>query len=196
MLIDYLKQIPDVRRAEGREYKLHDIIYISILALLSNAKGYSDIASFIDIHFEKLKKGLNLKWRRRPTISAIYKILIDIDAEELENAMRKYSEKLIEVTSENQSQNKARKHFCFDGKKLNGSFSHTKGTRAKEIFNIFSTYNQIILGHVIIDEKESEIPALQTLLQELNLKDVVITADAIHCQKKLLKEPKRLVPSL
>lgn len=192
MLMDILKTIPDHRDPQGREYKLHDIFYISILAILGNAKTYADIARFMEVNFDMLKKALGLKWRRPPVDSAIYKIIVGTEPEEVERAFRAHGE---ELTKKNETElvetqaDKPRKHFCFDGKKLNGSFSRSKNTRAQEIFNIFAAHEQIILGHVSIDEKESEIPALQELFETLDLEDVIVTADALHCQKKLLKMP-------
>jgi predicted transposase YbfD/YdcC len=43
------------------------------------------------------------------------------------------------------------------------------------------------LAHIVLENKESEIPALQNFLTQIEIKGKVITADAIHCQKKLLK---------
>lgn len=193
MLMDILKTIPDHRDPQGREYKLYDIFYISILAILGNAKTYADIARFMEINFDILKKALGLKWRRPPVESAIYKIIVGTEPAAVELAFRTHGEELTKKKEaelvEVKEDQARRKHFCFDGKKLNGSFSRSKNTRAQEIFNIFTAHEQIILGHVLIDEKESEIPALQELFETLDLEDVVVTADALHCQKKLLKMP-------
>lgn len=41
----------------------------------------------------------------------------------------------------------------------------------------------MILGHIEVDEKENEIPAVQRLLAELGLAERILTADAAHCQK-------------
>jgi hypothetical protein len=198
MLVDILKKIPDPRDAEGREYQLWEVLFVTILALLANAKGYSDVARFIEVHFETLKERLNLKWRRPPVISAIQKILVRINPKDVEEAFRMHSEKLNDQCNNISEEKKTftpKKHICFDGKKLNGSFSKARNKRAQEIFNIFAAQTQIVLGHVSLDDKDSEIPALQELVASLNLEEVVITADAIHCQKKLLKKQKKQAQS-
>ena len=92
--MDILKAIPDHRDPQGREYKLYDILYISVLAILSNAKRYADIARFIEINFEILKKALGLKWRRPPVESAIYKIIVGTKPEAVELAFRAHGEEL------------------------------------------------------------------------------------------------------
>ena len=49
----------------------------------------------------------------------------------------------------------------------------------------FSHYRGEILGIKIMEnKKQSEIVAVQDLLELLDLKGVVFTMDALHCQKK------------
>lgn len=135
MLMDILKTIPDHRDPEGREYKLYDIFYISILAILGNAKRYADIARFMEVNFDILKKALGLKWIRPPVESAIYKIIVGTEPEVVELAFRAHGEELTHKKETEMTEvpvEQPRKHFCFDGKKLNGSFSRSKehaGTR-------------------------------------------------------------------
>ncbi len=49
----------------------------------------------------------------------------------------------------------------------------------------FAADTALVLGHLEIDDKSNEIPAVQRLLGELGLAASVITVDALHCQKKL-----------
>ena len=49
----------------------------------------------------------------------------------------------------------------------------------------------LILAHVEIDEKSNEIPAAQQLLGELHVAHNTITLDALHCQKKPSRLPRK-----
>lgn len=179
-LLSILSTIPDHRDRQGREYRLEHILLFSILALLSNAKGYTDIERFIAAHFEELKSIFKLKWRRVPHFSAIRKIIVGLDPIEIEKAFETAASQ-----QDNLSQEKGQKHYCFDGKALNGSFSQVRDKRAMHVFQVFAAHSQIILAHVPLDDKDSEIPAFQELLMTLDLKGCLVTADALHCQKKL-----------
>ncbi len=196
-LLNILMTIPDRRHAEGREYRLEHILYFSVIALLSNAKGFSDITRFIEEHFDTLKSLFKLKWRRCPTVSAIQKIIVGVDpvafAKTFEEAASK--SKGFSKVDEEQPLTQ-RKQVCFDGKTLRGSFSHTKDKRAQQVFQVFATHSQLILAHLPLEDKDSEIPALQEFLGRLNLKGCIVTADALHCQKKHLSAPERLELSL
>lgn len=183
-LLSILSDVPDHRDAQGREYRLEHIVLFSVLALLSNAKGYTDIERFITAHFEDLKRIFKLKWRRVPHFSAIRKIIIGINPEILEQV---FEAAFAEQAST--PQQKHQKHMCFDGKALNGSFSRTQDQRAMHVFQVFAAHSQIILAHLPLDDKDSEIPAFQDFLMRLDLKGCIVTADAIHCQKKLLSAP-------
>jgi hypothetical protein len=180
MLLDILKNIPDQRRPEGREYYLHHILLFSILGLLSGSRTYTDLERFMQTHFEKLKSIFKLKWRRVPHFSAIRKIIIGVCPEDIECAFREFSSKQSEAIPAS-----GIRQLCFDGKTLNGSFSHVHDKRAFNVFQAFANYSQIILAHLCVEEKENEIPAFQDFLLSLNLKDCVVTADAMHFQKKL-----------
>ena len=179
MLIDILKEIDDPRSYHGKEYQLWQILLVSILSQLSGGKTYTDIRTFLDVHYNTLNEIFRFKWRHLPDSSAIRKIIVCVDPDEIERAFRKHAK----VCAEGGTDTK-RKHICFDGKSLNGSFSHTKDTRASRVFSVFSVCSQIILAHIPLPEdKDHETQAFQEFLLSLNLKDVVVTADALHCQK-------------
>ncbi len=179
MLLDFLKEIPDHRDREARQYDLPHVLFFTILAILSNAKNYKDVSRFITTHFEKLKEVYGIKWRQAPAYTSVHNILIGVAHHKMEETFQKYSFLL--------SQAPTGKHICFDGKTLRGSFQNLKSIKAMGLFEIFSTFDKIVLGHVPIAEKDHEIPVLQELLTSLPLAGSIVTVDALHCQKKHLK---------
>ena len=48
-----------------------------------------------------------------------------------------------------------------------------------------TTTSRLVLGQEAVDEKSNEIPAVQKLLEELDLAGHIVTCDAMHCQKNL-----------
>ncbi len=191
MLLCLLEDLTDPRSYHGKEYKIHHIVYFSVLAILANAKTYTDIATFIRVHFPLLKESFGLKWRHAPDCSAIRKIIVAVDSEELESLFRKDAKQL-----ESEGAEAPFKQICFDGKALRGSFSHTKDTRAAAVFSAFAVHSNLVLAHMPLEtKKDHEIPAFQEFLLSLDLKDVVVTADALHCQKKPLNAQSEPKPS-
>ena len=45
--------------------------------------------------------------------------------------------------------------------------------------------DQIVLGHMMVDEKSNEIPAAPELIEALGMEGCLFTLDAEHCQKNL-----------
>lgn len=61
-----------------------------------------------------------------------------------------------------------------------------KDKKALHMLEAFATGVDLIIGHVEIDSKSNEIPAVQEFIRESGLDGCIFTMDALHCQKKLL----------
>ena len=80
---------------------------------------------------------------------------------------------------------------AFDGKLLKGSFDSFNDAKAKQVLSAFAVDTALVLAHIEIDDKSNEIPAVQKLLEELDVAGHIVTCDAMHCQKKPLKPRQR-----
>ena len=182
--LSLLATIPDPRRAEGKMYKLPYVLLFSILAVVSGANSYRGICTFIKVHRGKLNKAFGLAWRRPPAHTAIRFILQGLDTEEMEKAFRQHAAHL--------NGNERGTHaLALDGKTLRGSFDAFNDVRARQVFSVFAADTALVLAHVEIDEKTNEIPAAQKFIKELDVADKIITLDAMHCQKKRSKPPRK-----
>ncbi len=56
----------------------------------------------------------------------------------------------------------------------------------EKMMNIVTAYTDtgISLGQITVDNKSNEIPAVRDLIDLLNIEGMIITADAMHCQKE------------
>ena len=66
-LLDALKQIPDPRRDQGKRYPLPYLLLFSILAILSGARGFSDIIIFMEQRLNVLNEVFGINLKRAPT---------------------------------------------------------------------------------------------------------------------------------
>lgn len=186
MLISCFDSITDNRVTGRTTYDLKHALLFIVLALLSNAKSYRAIAVFIEERRRLLRKVFGVKWKKSPAHNTIRDILHSVSAEELEKSFRSHAARL-ESSAQEVEKGKQLKQISFDGKALCGSVDNSIDKRFIQLLSGFSVEGKIILCHYEIDEKSNEIPALQKLIEELGLKGILITADAMHCQKKLLK---------
>ena len=182
--VSLLATIPDPRRAEGKLYELPHVLLFSIFAVVSGANSYRGIRTFIKAHRQGLNKAFKIHWKRAPAHTAIRYILQGLSGEDVERAFREHAA----VLNQSPKGNCARV-VAFDGKVLKASFDNFSDAKAKQVLSAFAVDTALVLAHIEIDEKSNEIPAMQKLLGELDLADKIITADAIHCQKKHSKPP-------
>jgi len=181
-----LATIRDPRRAEGRLYLLPHVLLFSILAIVSGANSYRGVRTFIKMHRVKLNKAFKISWKRPPAHTAIRYILQGLEAAEVEKAFREHAARLNNVAA-----SPGARVVAFDGKTLKGSFDAFNDARARQVLSAFAADTALVLAHIEIDEKSNEIPAVQKLMEELNLADRIVTCDAMHCQKKPSKPPLR-----
>lgn len=180
-ILSHLESIADPRRAQGKRYQLKYVLLFTIFAILSNAKSYRNIEAFITAGLRRLNKTFQIKWKRSPDYTQIRNIIIAIEKDSMEKAFRMYSMELSEPPVANK---KCRKYIAFDGKALRGSIDRFQDKKCLQELFAYEINGKIILGHIDIDEKSNEIPAMQELIEKLNLRDCIFTADAMHCQKK------------
>jgi hypothetical protein len=182
--LSLLESIPDPRRAEGKRYQLPHILLFSILAIVSGANSYRGIQTFIMVHRKKLNRAFGLKWKRPPAHTAIRYILQGLSANAVEKGFREHAANLNLAAVGSSA-----RIIAFDGKTLRGSFDNFNDLKARQVLSAFAVDTALVLAHIEIDEKSNEIPAVQKLLEELDVAGHVVTCDAMHCQKKRLKPP-------
>jgi DDE_Tnp_1-associated len=183
--LSHLEMIRDPRRGEGKLYKLPYILLFSILAIVTGANSYRGIRTFIRTHLKRLNKAFEIDWKRAPAHTAIRYILQGLDPADVEAVFRAHAANL------NGSEAVAGKRMlAFDGKvltlrqALRGSFDAFNDIKARQMLSAFAVDTALVLAHIEIDEKSNEIPAVQKLLEELDLTGHIVTLDAMHCQKK------------
>lgn len=76
-----------------------------------------------------------------------------------------------------------REVVSFDGKTMRGTSASDKGLSAIHMLNAWSHDQGICLGHMKVDDKSNEIPAVPKLMELLDLKGSIVTADAMNTQK-------------
>ena len=182
-LLDVLADVPDPRRAQGQLYKLPYVLLFSILAIVSGCNSYRGVVTFVAVHRRRLNAAFSLKWKRAPAHTAVRNILQGLDPAGVEAAFRRHAALL-------QSARATPGHgsIALDGKTLRGSFDKFNDRAAAQVLSAFATDTALVLAHMDIAEKSNEIPVAQALLAELGVaRDTIVTLDALHCQKNILK---------
>ncbi len=181
--LELLSQIPDPRRAQGKKWQLGPVLLATILAVLSGATSYRKVHIFIEVHRERLNTAFGFDWKGVPAYSAIRTILQGLDGAEVERVFRVHAAGLSKTGALEDVA--AMPVVAIDGKTLRHSFDAFNDRKAAHVLSAFAVDDQLILGHLEVDEKTNEIPAAQAMIRELALEGCLFTLDALHCQKNI-----------
>ena len=177
-LLAALYQIPDPRRRQGQRYSLAHLLLFAVLAILAGATSYRRIRLFIGVHRERLNASFGARFRRAPAVNTLRALLHALDPAAIEAAFR-HVQHLGDVSTA-----PGRRVIALDGKTLRGSFDHLDDQAAAQVLSAFASEAALILAHQEIAEGD-EIAAAQALIEQLGLRGILFTADALHCQKNL-----------
>lgn len=77
------------------------------------------------------------------------------------------------------------RHLAIDGKTLRGSHDHRKGLGALPLVSAWAVDCGVSLGQLATAEKSHEIAVIPALLEQVQLKNSIVTIDAMGCQTEI-----------
>ena len=178
-IVAYFEDLDDPRvENHNHRHKLHDILVITLLGTICGADTWADICEFGLAKEEWLKTFLELPHGipSHDTFSRVFSLL---DANAFEQCFSNWIASLsIDVTNE---------IIAIDGKTLRGSGNTKRKNSAIHMVSAWAAENRVLLGQVKTSEKSNEITAVPELLQQLDIKDSIVTLDAMGCQTDIAK---------
>ena len=168
----YFGIIEDERDAYTIKHKLIDILKLVMISVLCGMDELDKMIDYGNSKKEFLEKEFEIK--SIPSKSTLTRIFVMIDPKWLGLSIVGIVQSLIK---EKHTQ------IMLDGKAI-------KSTDAiksiEKMMNIVTAYTNtgISLLQKTVDNKTNEIPAVKELIDMLDVKGMIITADAMHCQKE------------
>ena len=168
----YFGIIEDERDAYTIKHKLIDILKLVMISVLCGMDELDKMIDYGNSKKEFLEKEFEIK--SIPSKSTLTRIFVMIDPKWLGLSIVGIVQSLIK---EKHTQ------IMIDGKAI-------KSTDAiksiEKMMNIVTAYTNtgISLLQKTVDNKTNEIPAVKELIDMLDVKGMIITADAMHCQKE------------
>lgn len=179
--------IPDYRHPSYVRHFLGDIVMIVFFAILGNANEWGEIESFAKRKEKWLRKYLELPGGI-PTDDTIRIVTGNINVEHFfQMSVHLLMQTVDEMITLSGMEIHEKGIISVDGKESCGSRRSDTGseeTRALQTLNVYAGDYGICMGQRFIKEKTNEIPAAQELLPMMDLKDSIVTADAMNCQKE------------
>jgi hypothetical protein len=173
-----LRALPDCRRARGQRHRLTTVLTIAIAAVLAGSRGYTAIAEWAARLTQKQLKRLRARYNSRterfepPSEPTIRRILQSVDVGSVDASL---SDWLLGLTEDGDA-------VAVDGKSLRGAVRED-GTQV-HLLSAFLQGQGVTVAQREIPAKTNEIPEIKPLLQPLDLRGRVVTADALHTQRE------------
>ena len=177
-LIEIFEKLEDMRDNRGKRHKLIDIIVMSIYAIICGNDDCENIADWLELRKDYFIELLKLE-NGIPCADTFLRVFRTINP-------HKFMEMFAEwVRSIPVGQGR---HIAIDGKAVRNAADKINGGNTPYIVSAFLTEIGISIGQVKCDDKSNEITAIPELLELLDIKDCVITIDAMGCQSKIVKK--------
>ena len=175
-ILQWLELAIDIRQPWKVKHLLKDIIAIVFFASLADADDWVTIHLFAISNEKFLRKYLELP-HGIPSHDTIQRVFASVSPEYLKEFRKRWDE----VMSGN-SGNRIKKLLGIDGKVQRGNATPTQ--RANHIVSAVDARG-ICIGEVRVNDKSNEITAIPELLRLLNVKNHIITIDAMGCQTEI-----------
>lgn len=182
-LIEAIKAVPDHRHPRGIRHPLWLILAIILLGSCTGYWGYKPLAEFTKNHRSTLIKLFNLPPDIRfPCDSTFRNIILSLDFEVIAVLFNIWAGETLSITPG--------ELMAIDGKSIK-STSVGGNSSYQNFVSLVSAYSHdrgwVVRHKVMENQQRSEIEVVEELVQELAGSQVVITADALHTQKKTIQ---------
>lgn len=182
-LITELKKVPDFRTQQGQRYPLWLVLLFVIMGTMSGCKGYRSLGDFVKRHKDSLVEVLSIPISRVPSYSTIRRVMMRVNFQMLTQIFNNWANQYVQLGES--------EWLAIDGKSIKSTV--TDYSQAYQSFisivSLFSSKQGLSVGLQPMNNKQtSEITTVQNLIAALDLKGVVFSFDALHCQKKLLNK--------
>lgn len=183
-LQDYLFELKEFRRAEGMRFGLVPMLEMIVLAGMSGRFGANPVSRFILNNDNFFIERYNFN-NGVPSQTTIHNFLKALDFEELNKLLSNWMAGVME------SQGQSHQWISIDGKAIKSTVNdqHSSKQNYVSLVSMFNNNMGIVISASKLENKKSnEGISVRELINNMELKGVSFTLDALHCQKKLSKQ--------
>ncbi|GHU10725.1 ISAs1 family transposase [Betaproteobacteria bacterium] len=166
----------DYRKGPARRHDLHEMILISLCAVMCGADSWVDVAEWAEDNEEWLKEYMTLAHgtASHDTFSQVFRVL---DATVFEACFRDWINSLVGVVEG---------VVAIDGKTVRGS--RDGANKTLHMISAFATDSGLCFAQESPQGKGNELAGIKALLETLTLKGCIVTVDALGCQTEVAEK--------
>jgi predicted transposase YbfD/YdcC len=186
-LLEALGTVHDPRKRRGRRHAFTALLAAGVCAVLTGARSFAAIAEWVEDAGAAQRAKLGLSRADSPDLTTIWRLLIAVDPQQLDRAIGGWLAGLLR----RRPASGRRRVVAIDGKSIRGARQRSSGEdteadqeRAPHLMGCIDHSSGVVLAQVAVGSKTNEIPMFSVTLDQIaDLKDVLVTADALHAQR-------------
>ena len=169
-------EMSDQRKSKGIRYQFQTLLILLSLGKLCFQDTPSEIADWVLNRSDLLKTKLNLKWKRMPSLSTWQRLLgQNIEAAAFDQKIGRYFQTLS---------SEERQLYNLDGKVVCGTVDNLTDKQL-HLLALQESEANLVIDQTVLEIGENEISGAKRLLGQVDLKDKIISGDAIFAQQEL-----------
>ena len=174
-LFNHFEILEVPRDIRGKKHELSNIIVMTIYGILCGYTDFTNLADFLKVHEEYFINLLNLK-NGTPSHDTLSNVFRNIDSKKFMDLFIEWIKEVIGSKGY---------HISIDGKAIKSARDKINGGNTPYIVSAFLSDIGLSIGQVKVDDKSNEITAIPELIKILDIKDKIITIDAIGTQEDI-----------
>lgn len=174
----YFGSLKDPRIERKKLYRLVEILFVVLCGSICGAESWRDFVLFGKSKIDFLRQYYAFE-NGIPSKNTFSRVLAALDTEAFKLQFVEWVKSLQTLLNE---------VIAIDGKTLCNSINEAMGLSAIHMVSAFATEARLVLAQQRVDEKSNEITAIPKLLDLLDLKDHIVTIDAMGTQKAIAKQ--------
>jgi predicted transposase YbfD/YdcC len=171
LLLDHFSKIKDTRQSWKVAYPLREVLFLVVCGTIASGDDYDDIVDWGEAHLSFLRSFAEFHFGI-PCADWLRTVMNRIDPDLFRDCFMAWvaecwPDKLGLV--------------AIDGKTSRRSHNRKTGQKALHLVSAFATDSRLVLGQEAVFEKSNEITAIPALIERLDLKDALVSIDAMGC---------------
>jgi predicted transposase YbfD/YdcC len=174
-IYENFETVTDPRVNRGANYPLVEMVFVALCGTICDCNSWVDIAAFGRAKLGWFRKFLPFE-RGIPSHDTFTEVFARLDTLEFYAALESWARSIAHALNG--------ETVALDGKTLRGSFDRASAKSALHSVSAWVCGLKMCLALKSVEDKSNEIPAVQQLIDLLDLEGAVVTADAMHCQRE------------
>ena len=178
-ILDYFDKIPDPRKDHNKQYKLSDIIFMALCAVICGCNNWAEVERYANHKIKWFRKKLKLA-NGIPSHDTFGRVFSMIDPSHFSTCFIAWMQGMQRVTRG--------KLVAIDGKTSRASHDRKNGKSPLHMVSAWVQENGLVLGQIAVDSKSNEIKAIPELLDLIDIENRIISIDAMGTQRKIAQK--------